>query len=319
MTSAPSTSPEELATVTRPPRYRRIKQVGTALGLLLLIAAVVTVLRQTDTIAAARLAVRDMPAAQIAMHVTVLLASVALNVVLTGALFSLLISRYGRVGRMEMQALISAATLLNYIPLRPGLFGRLAYHRAYNNIPLTDSVKTVLQAALISAIVSAYVVLASLLAARGFGEIRTLAFAPFPVLLVTAAFWPAVRIWLLAGAVRLMELLLIAARYHAAFALIGSPIDTATATTLACVSTIASMVPFLSNGLGLREWAVGLLAPLLAACDMTQAMTADLVNRAAELLIVLIAGLAGLGWLMQHRRATHARRHASESESQSAA
>ena len=101
---------------------------------------------------------------------------------------------------------------------------------------------------------------------------------------------------------RLLELLLIAARYHAAFALIGSPIDTATATTLACVSMIASMVPFLSNGLGLREWAVGLLAPLLAACDMTQAMTADLVNRAAELIVVSIAGLAGLGWLMQHRR-----------------
>jgi hypothetical protein len=198
--------------------------------------------------------------------------------------------------------LIAAATLLNYVPLRPGLFGRLAYHRAYNCIPLTDSVKTVLQAALISALVAGYVVIASMLAVRGYGEIRTLVFAPFPALLVTAAFWSNARTWMLAGAVRLMELLLIAARYHAAFALIGSPIDTATATTLACVNMIAAMVPFLSNGLGLREWAVGLLAPLLAACDMTQAMTADLVNRAAELLIVLIAGLAGIVWLMNKRR-----------------
>ena len=302
MIPATSTPPEDRAAEPRPPRYRRLKNLGMVAGVLLLVAPVTSVLPQTDTIDAARNAVRTMPAPQLAMHVTVLVASVALNIILTGATFSLLISRYGHVGRMEMQALIASATLLNYIPLRPGLFGRLAYHRAYNNIPLTNSVKTVLQAALISAIVSGYVVFASMIAAKGWGEIRTLAFAPFPALLVTAAFWAAARIWLLAGCVRLMELLLIAARYHAAFAIIGSPIDTATATTLACVNMIASMVPCLSNGLGLREWVVGLLAPLLAACDMTQAMTADLVNRSAELVVVTIAGLAGIGWLMHHRR-----------------
>ena len=53
----------------------------------------------------------------------------------------------------------------------------------------------------------------------------------------------------------------------------------------------------MSNGLGLREWAVGLLAPFLAGYSMEQGIAAELVNRAAEVVIVLVAGLAGAGWV----------------------
>jgi hypothetical protein len=301
-------SEQEPTGVHRPLRYRRIKQIGMLAGLLLLLAAIAVALGQRDNLTAAREAIRAMPATQLAQHLAVLAGSVALNLALTGALFSVLISRYGRVGIVEMQALIASATLLNYVPLRPGLFGRLAYHRAYNSIPLTNSVKTVLQAAFISSLVAAYLALASMLAARGLADLRVMALAPPPLLFIAAFFWRRARVWLAAVGVRWLELLVIAARYHAAFALIGSPIDATTSVALACVSMIAALVPFLSNGLGLREWAVGLLAPLLTSCDMTQAMTADLVNRAAELIVVLIAGLAGISWLMHHRRARHGRK-----------
>ncbi len=76
-----------------------------------------------------------------ASHLGLLLGSVLANLLLTGLLFTVLISRYGNVGRVEMQALIATATLLNFLPLRPGLFGRIAYHRTFNAIPAAASVK----------------------------------------------------------------------------------------------------------------------------------------------------------------------------------
>jgi hypothetical protein len=95
-----------------------------------------------------------------------------------------------------------------------------------------------------------------------------------------------------------------AVRYHAAFTLIGSPIPPATALAFACISMIASMVPLSSNGLGLREWAIGAAAPMLTAYQLELGLTAELVNRAAELAMVTVVGLAGAGYLawLRHRR-----------------
>lgn len=271
-------------------------------GLVLLAAAIVNVARQHQALTAAREAVTDMPAGALAMNVGVLVITVVLNIVLSGALFSLLMSRYGRVGPMEMQALIATATLLNYVPLRPGLFGRLAYHRAYNSVPLTDSVKTVLQAAAISTAVAGCLALAVLGAVWWGIDIRLSALAPIPVIVAAGLVWKSHRLWCWAPAIRWLELLVIAARYHAAFALIGSPIDPRGSLAFACISMIAGMVPFLSSGLGVREWAVGLVAPLLTGAQMATGLTADLVNRAVELVVVSICGVAGIVWLMRHRR-----------------
>jgi hypothetical protein len=115
------------------------------------------------------------------------------------------------------------------------------------------------------------------------------------------------RSWCWAAAFRWLELLVIAARYHAAFALIGSPIDSAGSLAFACISMIAGMVPFLSSGLGVREWAVGLVAPILTGAQLTTGLTADLVNRAVELVVVLVCGVVGLGWLARHRSRVHRR------------
>ncbi len=57
------------------------------------------------------------------------------------------------------------------------------------------------------------------------------------------------------------------------------------------------LVPTGGNGLGVREWAIGLAAPLLTDYQIELGLTADLVNRAAELVVIVVAGLASITWL----------------------
>ena len=130
---SPSISPGSRAPPSRPLRW-----AGVVIATALLAAAIVVVVRQHDAIGQALDTMRQ-PAAS---NLGLLLGSVLANLLLTGLLFTVLISRYGKVGRVEMQALIAAATLLNFLPLRPGLFGRIAYHRTFNAIPAAASVKT---------------------------------------------------------------------------------------------------------------------------------------------------------------------------------
>ncbi len=278
------------------------------LGSLLLIGAIATVVGRRDTIADALHAIGGHSSADRARLIGIMLASVLANIVLTGAMFSLLMSRYGRVGRLEMQALIAGATLLNYLPLRPGVLGRVAYHKTVNGIAVRDSAKALVQAVLLSAAASAYLTLVVLVS-------RQRPLAPWIVTSAPLALLPlagilsrgSARVLCIAGAVRLLDVLVTAVRYHAAFTLIGAPIDFNGALAFACISVIAAMVPLVSNGLGLREWAVGLLAPAIASYHMELGITADLVNRAAELTVVTLVGLPATLCLAKHARARSAR------------
>ena len=277
-----------------------LRRLGLIIGLGLIITAVVVLLRQQDVLSAALAAIRR-PAPS---YLILLLAGVAANVVLTGIMFSLLMSRYGRVGLLEMQALIAAATLVNYLPLRPGLPGRIAYHKAVNRILAIHSAKTIVQASLLSLVMVGYLAAVILLTRTLDGSrfwIWCGVLGPTPLMLA-GAFVRSLRIWLLAALVRYAEVFVWALRYYAAFKLIGLPITTTEALLFACVSMIATMVPFVSNGLGLREWAVGLTSPLLAVGRLEQGITAELVNRAAEMAVVLVLGLAGLAYLAARRR-----------------
>ena len=108
----------------------------------------------------------------------------------------------------------------------------------------------------------------------------------------------------LAGLIRYVEVFVWAARYYAAFKLIDYTISIESALAFACISMIATLVPFFSNGLGLREWAIGLAAQLLTEYQLEHGITAELVNRAGELIVVLIVGLVGIAWLAHLRRKT---------------
>jgi hypothetical protein len=271
--------------------------VGFAVGVGLLAGAIAVVAARRETLGEAFDALRTPDPGL----VLVLLASVAGNVVLTGIFLRLLLSRYGRVGALEMQAVAAGAALVNYLPLRPGLFGRIAYHRAVNDIPVRDTVKTVAQSAVITVGIALH--LAGAAAWAQVGERPLLAGVVAPLPLVAAGLLSRrLRVWAAAALVRYVEVGVWAVRYGVAFALVGAPIGAEVALAFACVSVIATMVPFVSNGLGLREWAIGLLAPIITSHQLELGVTAELVNRAAELLVIGVLGGIALPWLARTAR-----------------
>jgi len=217
-----------------------------------------------------------------------------------------------RVGIGEMHALIGAAWLLNYLPLRPGLIGRVAYHKAVHGIAVHDSARIVLVQ--IAAGGAAAGVLALLLAASrvlGTGAAGpVLATAGLAAGLIAASAWGRrrERRWWpipLVLALKLGDMWLWTFRYGLLFTLVDVPIRAEGALAVAVVSQFASLIPLSGNGLGLREWAVGLCADSLpagwasAAGGAMQAagLSADLVNRAVEVAIAVPVGLASVAWL----------------------
>jgi len=221
-----------------------------------------------------------------------------MNWLFTSAVFWVLTGRYGRVGAGEMSCLIGSAWLMNYIPMRPGLFGRVAYHRTVNGIAISDSVRV-----LAYSIGAGAVGDGGRACDRGLGAPGNTRPVVAAVLLAPAAGFLAVGTvmgrrapggWRLGVAVffRYLDALTWVARYLVVFELIGSPVDLAQAAAVAGVSQVVLVIPLAGNGLGLREWAVGWAAASLpawysagsAASEVTVGVTADLVNRAAELL-----------------------------------
>lgn len=277
-----------------PDAHARLRWLGLVAGVGLAAAALVVVGRQHGAVSAALEAVSRPAWGPVAL----LVGAIGANVILSGLMYSALISRYGRVGVIEMQALIASAALLNFLPLRPGMFGRIAYHRAVNGIAVVDSVKTVGQAIGLSGITAGYLTAALVISGLGPVPLWVLVVFPLPLLAVGGV-GGSLRIWCRAGLARYLEVLVWAVRYHAAFALIGSPIEIQTALAFAVVGMITMSVPFVGNGLGLREWAIGLAAPLLSGhvLELEIGLTGDLVNRAAELGVMVVVGVAGLAWV----------------------
>lgn len=237
---------------------------------------------------------------------------------LMSEVFHVLMKPYGVVSRREMRALIGASWLLNYLPMRPGLLGRVAYHKAVNGIAVADSARVVAANIGCGFVAMGLGVLVAL-APRIFG-------APGAAVTVAAALAPAVLIaaplaagllrrphlssWGLAALLRYVDLWVWAARYFTIFRVLGHEIDPGQALAVAVVSQAAGLVPLFGNGLGLREWAVGLTAASLpvwmsGSGDLGReaGLAADLVNRAAEVAAAVPVGLAGAWWLARRRAA----------------
>ena len=279
-------------TTSSPPNpLRRVARLGGwILGLGLLVAACAVVLRERHDLTVQLSAIRS-PSWP---HVALLLGAVVCNLILTGLFFQVLMRRYGPVGTIEMQSLLAGSMLLNYLPLRPGLFGRVAYHQRVNGIAVRDSVRTVVHALLISGVTAAGFTVMAALALRGGVPVVWSVIAPVPVYVVAFFVMRSHRAIVIAAAVRYLEILLWAGRYAIAFTAIGLEVRFDEALALAAAGVLATMVPFVSNGLGLREWAIGMLAPVLTPYSLQHGVTAELVNRLAELTVVVPLGLIAL-------------------------
>lgn len=220
------------------------------------------------------------------------------------AVFWLLTQRRapGRVAFGEMTALIGSAWLLNYIPMRPGLFGRIALHRSLHGIPIRDSAM-VLAENIACGAAAIGLALAGVIAIRwtqpawhGAIACGMLLIPPLLACVVMRGPW---RIWSLVALVRAIDLLAWSGRYVIAAAVTGQSLSLVEALALAVVGQVAMLVPLAGNGLGLREWAIGIAAASLPAAWSLQqhGMTSeagllmDLFNRSAELAAAVPVGI----------------------------
>lgn len=287
------------------PQRRAARWIGALVATALLVSALAFVATRWDEVVTSVSEARDHPwTARDTWLAAALLGLAALNVAFSGAFYRLLMSRFGRVGLLEMQAVVASATLINYLPLRPGLFARVAYHKRVNAIDVRHSARVVIEAIAIGLGATAYLLAAVALAHRLDTPPWAWIAAPLPALALLAVWRPA-RVLAVAGCVRYVEVLIWAGRLAIAYALLGVEITPLAAMACAATVIVTTLVPFVSNGLGLTEWSMGLLAPLVGA-DAAIGVVAQLVNRAGEMLVVTALGVPAFIWIS--RRMTAGRR-----------
>lgn len=219
---------------------------------------------------------------------------------LTTTLFWALTIRFGRVRWTEMAALIGASWLLNNLPMRPGMLGRVAYHRLVNDIPVAASVRVMLEALICSALAGALAT-AGLAAAAGHMPAALVLLAgagvaaAFALRMLRRRKTPLPLSLLLLGTlIRLVDIGGWVFRYWLLLRLAGLSASAIEALAVTIASMLASMTPV---QFGLREWAVGLAAAAAGhggdpAQVLSMGLAADVLNRGIELLLALPLGLA---------------------------
>jgi hypothetical protein len=247
-----------------------------------------------------------------------------INITVVSLSFSVLTGRYGRVGILEMQALVTSAWLLNVVPFRPGLLGRVAYHKAINGIPIRDSIKVLLQAIACNVVGMLFLLsLALNLHTHTYGEgsaatwhaMKALAALFCVLLMIAGMFWftrkdQRVRQgWRIPAAImlRMIDICVWISRYVVAFAILGVPLPLLGATVVALASEAAMLAPV---QLGLREWVVGVvgsafvnsastIGPKGAADPIALGLMADIFCRAIEVLVAVPVGVPATLWILR--------------------
>ena len=274
--------------------YRRI---GAAASAVLVIAAVVAVWRDGAVGSSLGRALRNPDWDALAALVVANLATQ----LLTSAAFTVLMRRHGRVGFAEMNALVAASTLGNYVPMQAGSIGRMAYHKAVHGIPVRASLVALLQAMAAMAAATCAVGAVALVA-QGTGAAWWWA-AAVPFAWATLALPAEWRAFALVMALRSAEVLAWALHAWAAFRLSGWPVEPRTALGAALVASAANLVPFVGNGLGVREWAVAVAAPLVGGYERDAGLAAELSARAVDVACAVPLGLVGVAFLVRRARA----------------
>jgi hypothetical protein len=282
--------------------------VGFVVGLILLAAAVFAVRQQWGSLSEAFSTARSGRWWLVLAAITLPL----LNWLLTAGVFYLLTlpreaateaGERGRVSLGEMTLLIGSAWLLNYLPLSPGLIGRVAYHRTVHRIPVTSSVGVLISVLVIGMAAVGAILLLVVIAGIASPIVYACALGTPPaVLLLTAAVarsWPGFARPSAAFALRWLDVLVWMGRYAVVFALMDHPLSLPQAAAIAAASQAAMQVPLVGNGLGVREWAVGLVGPILPSWMNERSpglskglgLSADLLNRGFELVAAIPVGL----------------------------
>ena len=279
------------------PHRRMYRRIGAVAGIVLVAAGVWSVLHDGAVVDSLARAARSPDLDALAL----LVAAAVATQLLSAAVFHVLMRRHGRVGLVEMGALISASTLGNYVPMQAGSLGRVAYHKAVNGIAVRASLVAMVQATVLTFVVVCVLGSVALVSKAAGLPWWTVTFVP--ALWLPAAARPALRAFALAGCLRTVELLVWTVHAWAAFRLSGWPVPAETAVGASLVGSMANLSPFMGNGLGVREWAVAMAAPVLGGYERDAGLAAELVGRAVDIAVAVPLGLAGIAYLARRVRA----------------
>jgi uncharacterized membrane protein YbhN (UPF0104 family) len=277
---------------------RRARRVGLLVGAALVAAAVWTIARSGGLGAQAWDHLRQSPPPLLLLALFAAVACIALCTALSLQWLTNRTNPPVRVQLREMLALVCAGTLGNFVPMQPGLVGRIAYQHQVNGVPVPVSVLVTIQSTVLTGLAAAW--LAGALALAHAAELSWAAAVASPIALLPLMRGGLAQSFGPAFLVRAAEIDLWALRIHCSFQAIGQPIDPAAALALACAANAANIVPFIGNGIGVREWFVGFLAPIVAGVPLADALGAELLGRAAEIAFFVPAGLAS--WPLLQRR-----------------
>ncbi|NRA58799.1 MAG: hypothetical protein HRU13_11860 [Phycisphaerales bacterium] len=301
-----------LTTANRWRQTRWFRIGGFVVGAALVVLAIAAALKQDpEAMRRSLQALGDHPLWFAALFVVLPL----LNWLSISASIWVLLARFGRVGMGEMLALVGMAWLLNYLPMRPGMVGRVAYHKAVNKIGVRQTGQTLLEGVVITGVVSGIMLLGALVLRGAQPLVAWSVMVLVPMLAggaVSAGLWakrPLIARYCASGSLRVIDMAVWAMRYALAFAIVGSSIDLSTALVLAVVSQIAMLIPISGNGLGIREWLIGVLAASLPTAALAgsesalaHGLTADVLNRVAEVLVAIPLGLICIGLIGRRLR-----------------
>lgn len=301
-----------------PGRRRRFRAIAAfTLGLILLALALYVLIREGRTLRHGLDALAAAPGWMLAAALLLPL----LNLAAASGSFWMLTGRYARVRYGEMSALLAAAWLLNHLPLRPGMLGRIAYHKVVHGIPIRSSLAVLFQALGCAGAAMGMLLLAAVVSeAAGLGRAGAIALiaAPFALAVFAAA---ALRrrsgdLWRFpaAAAFRYLDVCIWCIRYALVFALVERPLTPPAAAAIALSGQAAMLSPV---QLGLREWLVGFAAAMVPGAggesaalpssveELAPGLMVDVINRAAELSVAIPVGAVATA--VMYRRFRRAR------------
>ncbi len=261
-----------------------VRLIAVCIGLLLILAAVWTVLANRTELDRAVAAIERAP-----WHIVLLVVLLPLvNWICTTGTIWVLTQRYARVPFREMLPLIGSAWLLNMLPLRLGMIGRVAYHKKYHGLRVRDCAKVMVQALGTSAISLALLVIGVLMLGLVLDRVRSGGGGGGSGSEGGAAYWamtlcvlalPATGVlggtilvlrrprfgsrawrWPAAVLIRYVDMLVWFVRYTIVFTMLGQPLSPMTVATVTISAQAAMVTPV---QFGLREWAVGMTTAVL--------------------------------------------------------
>ncbi len=293
-------------------RWHRWRVAGSALGVVLVILAIWLVASHAGQLSSAWASLRDPDPKTLLVFVGSILASIPV----TAAVQQLMLYRMSgaRVNLWEMSGLISVATLLNMLPLWPGAIGRIGYHRVVHGVHPVRAGMAIVASRLLACGAGAALLAGAWIIADDGIRVLIAGWVVSWVALLMLSCWPRLRLASLAAALVWLDMLITTARYMAAFRLLGTTLSAETAAAVAGVSVVASSIPFLGSGPGLREWTVGWMASRLDYLPdaLVIGVMADLLVRAATLILLLPIGSISLRWLGRNLRAAVAASRSTE-------